>query len=113
MGRPRKNPETPMPENLDDDGQSVTDAEPGIGQENAPATNPANPVAALLASPQFAALIEAAVDARLAQMGKPSSGTEMAQLTKALERMVNNNVSQQPGYIKPLPGEEIERRAEA
>lgn len=96
--------------------ESPTDEELGIGvEDDVEAAEAADPIAALLADPRMAAVIEAAVAQRVAQMGLsagaiPSQPSELAILAKAMERMFELNAVQQPGYQKPLPIEEVERR---
>lgn len=96
-------------------GPEITDEELGIGQEDdAPSQDDA--VAALLADPRFSGLIEAAVAQRLGalsgQAPAPSGLDPNAfdALAKTLGRMIEVNAMQQPGYIKPLPAGEVERR---
>jgi len=101
------------------DPDRPTDEELGIGEED-DATG-ADPLAALLADPRVAALIEKAVEARLGQMAETAaaappqanggpSNDAFEMLAKTLGRLIEVNQAQQPGYIKPLPMEEVERR---
>lgn len=92
---------------------SPTDEELGIGVEDADA--PADAIASMLANPALQSLIDAAVTARLAQMGAPAGQTTVsneafAQLAATLGRMIEVNAIQQPGYIKPLSADEVDRR---
>ena len=92
----------------------LTDEELGIGVEDEAEAAP-DPLAALLADPRMAALLDAAVAARIAQMGAvtPAAGLDasaFADLASTLKHMVEINAIQQPGYMKPLPAEEVDRR---
>lgn len=87
-----------------------SDADLGIGDDDAPAQID---IAALIAHPQFAALIDAAVVARGANNGSAAAqGADFAALTATLQRMFEVQSQQQPGYIKPLSVEEVDRRAD-
>lgn len=88
-----------------------SDADLGIGEDDqAP-----DPLAALMNDPKFAKLIDAAVTARMAQMGAiptPSTQSEdFKAFTAALAHLIEVNAMQQPGYSKPIPAEELDRRA--
>lgn len=78
-----------------------------------------DPLSALLSDPRIATLIEAAVAAKVAQLtdGVPEAsghqGELVGALVQALDRHSQSQAYQQPGYQKPLPVEEIERRAAA
>lgn len=95
------------------DAEHPSDEELGIGEEgDAPATDP---LASLLNNPAIAALIDQAVAARLGAMGAPVQGADgraadLAAITKAFSHMIEVQAMQQPGYIKPLAAEVIERR---
>lgn len=97
-----------------DQSNTATDEDLGIGREE-----PGEALAALLSSAAAKALIDQAVSARLAEMSAspaptqaaPVSGDAFGNLAEALKRMIENQQMQQPGYIKPLPLEEVERRA--
>lgn len=82
----------------------------------------ADAMATILTSPAFAAAVDAAVEARLKAMGAtlgsvPAGGNDLTalidKLAQAIDRSSNSAASQQPGYVKPLSADEIERRAEA
>lgn len=108
-----------------------SDEELGIGEEieREPLPKETDPIAALLAQPQFAALIEKAVEERLESRLKdigsvgvtapsmPSGGIDLqalvTALVSALDRNANVNASQSPGYKKPISADEMERRASA
>lgn len=91
--------------------ESPTDEELGIGVEDeAPE---ADALTAMLANPAFAALIDAAVTARMAQMGAPAapaSSEAFQAFTQSIKHLIDTQAMQQPGYIKPLPSDEIDRR---
>jgi hypothetical protein len=89
----------------------LTDDQLGIDEDAAPD----DPVAALMDNPALARLLDAAVERRLAQLGQPAlvaAGTDpgLAQMVASLERLVGLSASQQPGYSRPLPAAEIDRR---
>jgi hypothetical protein len=97
-----------------DPSNTASDEDLGIGEEDAGSAGDA--LAALMANPALAALIDQAVSARLAQMAAPQpaapiTGEAFGNLAEALKRMIENQQMQQAGYIKPLPLEEVERRA--
>lgn len=88
-----------------------TDAELGIGEEDEPAPDA---LAALMANPALAALIDQAVAARVAQLGvsnAPAGSEAFTAFTATLKHLIDTQAMQQPGYIKPLPADEIDRRA--
>lgn len=95
--------------------ETESDDDLGIDQE----ASSADAVSAMLADPKFAALVEQAVAARLSQIGTaaPASGENsvvvaaLKELSKSFERSLEIQASQQPGYTKPIPREEVERRA--
>jgi hypothetical protein len=75
----------------------------------------ADPLAALMADPamaaRLAALIDVAVQARLGSAGQTSNTTsEMGELAKTFGKMLEIQAMQMPGYYKPLPQEEVEKR---
>lgn len=88
-----------------------SDDDLGIGEEDTSVSN----LNALLADPALAALIDQAVAARVAQMGISQSAAppsdQMTAFTATLKHMIDMQQMQQPGYIKPLPADEIDRRA--
>lgn len=91
-------------------GPTPSDAALGIGEED-------NPIAALLNHPDVARLIDVAVQARLAQIGggavaDMSGNAGLAAIVAGIERLTTMHAAQLPGYSRPLPVEEIERRAE-
>jgi len=87
-----------------------TDAELGIGEEDAPQVD----LAALMDNPALQKLIDAAVAARLVQMGAAQGPTaDFKALADSLAHMVEVSQMQQPGYIKPLPAHEVDKRAAA
>jgi len=83
--------------------EEPSDADLGIGQQD-------NEI-----GPQIEALVEAAVRKRLAELGAappdPNNATMMALVT-AIERSTSVHAAQLPGYHKPLPADEIDRRAQ-
>lgn len=86
----------------------------GIGVEDDP--DPQGALDALMANPALAKLIDAAVAARLAQMGAPAAAAvpqseAFTAFTETLKHLIDAQALQQPGYIKPLPAEELDRRA--
>ena len=98
------------PNEMDDDAL-------GIGEvDDAPEAS--DGLAALMANPALSKLIDAAVAARLAKMGGepvPASsggldGDAIDRLAGTIGRMMELTHMQQPGYIKPLPVDEVERR---
>ena len=98
-----------------DDGVGETDADLGIGVEDAPAVAT---LEALMADPSFASLIDKAVQARMAQMGVAQAPTLMPNTNSAfdaflekLEHVIDVTNEQRPGYIKPLSADEMDRRA--
>lgn len=94
----------------------LSDEELGVGvaEDDAP---PTDPFASLWNDPRMAAALDAAVTARLAQMGAGSSpapalGSDtLVAFTETIRHLIDTNAQQQPGYIKPLPAEEVDRRA--
>lgn len=94
-----------------------SDTDLGIGEDDVPADNGAA-LSALMADPKFASIIDAAVQARLATMGGAASAAPMsrsedfAAFTETLKHILSVQAMQQPGYIKPLPADEIDRRAD-
>jgi hypothetical protein len=96
------------------DPNEMDDVDLGIGAEAEPAEQDSGDIAALLANPALSKLIDAAVTARLARMGAPAAapagGEAFDKLAETLGRMFELNAMQQPGYIKPLPAAEVERR---
>jgi len=92
-----------------------TDEELGIGVDD-DAPDPNATLAALMANPALAALIDQAVAARVAQLGvsqsaMPQGSEAFAAFTQTLKHLIDTQAMQQPGYIKPLPADEIDRRA--
>lgn len=95
-----------------------TNEDLGIGEEDS-ALNASADLAALLENPALKGLIDAAVAARLAQMGAtavaqtlPSTQTEdFKAFTATLAHLIEVNSMQQAGYIKPLSAAEVDRRA--
>lgn len=91
-----------------------SDADLGIGEEiDEPVRDPLTDI---FNDPRFAAQLDALVMARVAQMGiAPSAGParseEFSAFTETLKHLINVNASQQPGYQKPLPADEVDRRA--
>lgn len=105
----------PMPTTAASLSETPTDAELGIGEEDD--VSDADQLSELLANPLLAKLIDAAVAQRLGQMQAPAGvsldASAFADLAATLKHMVQVNAVQQPGYIKPLPVEEVDRRAAA
>lgn len=105
--------------NAKPEGPFASDTDLGIGEEltaEEQASAQAGALAALLASPAAQQLIDAAVASRLAQMGAPSgeaapaSSEAFRAFTDTLKHLINAQALQQPGYIKPLPADELDRR---
>jgi hypothetical protein len=101
--------------NADEQPLSQTDKELGIGEETAGDQSAAQ-MAALLANPAMQKLIDAAVAARLTQMGAPapvagSQTDQMAAFTASLAHLIEVQSMQQAGYIKPLSAAEVDSRA--
>lgn len=101
------------------EGRMETDEELGIGEEDEPTAvkEPGAPegvaaLTALLRHPTVAALIEDAVAARLAA-ATPASVADghVKAIADAVERLALVHAAQQPGYQKPIPQAELERRA--
>lgn len=96
---------------IDDDGPQLSEAELGIDQPDSHDQTIA--MAAMLNHPDMARLIDAAVNQRLAAMGHGVSQTAGQEAVVAgIEKLINMTASQQPGYSRPLPSEEVERRAD-
>jgi hypothetical protein len=97
------------------DGEPLTqsDKDLGIGEETGGEATAQ--MAALLANPMMQKLIDAAVTARMAQMGAPaapaSDPNAFAAFTQTLTHLIEVQSMQQAGYIKPLSAEEVDRRA--
>lgn len=101
-----------------------TDADLGIGVDDdpAPAGAPMTPEAtldAIVGSAAFEKLLNKAVEARLAQMGASAApaatGEQSADFLgfmKSMERFVEAQEKQRPGYQKALSADELELRAE-
>lgn len=90
-----------------------SDEDLGIGEEDAAP----DALAALMKDPKFAKLIDAAVQARMAQITPNSSAPSMQtdefkQFIAQMGRMIEVQAIQQPGYIKPLSAEEMNSRIE-
>lgn len=98
--------------NADDAPLVQTDDDLGIGQEG----DPTAALAALLQNPILQQLIDKAVADRVAKLSvQPTSTNSQSEdfkaFTASLAHLIEVNAMQQPGYIKPLPAEEIDRRA--
>lgn len=81
-----------------------TDADLGIGE---PDRNDA--LAMLMQNPQIIQLIDAAVQQRLGALHAPSDG--LGAVVSGIEKLIQMNAAQLPGYSRPLPADEVERRA--
>ena len=99
------------------DPNLMDDVDLGIGMaDDAPATQDGGDLAAILANPALSKLIDAAVASRLAQMSaEPKAGTGLDgdaidRLAATIGRMMELTSMQQPGYQKPLPVAEVEKR---
>lgn len=99
------------------DGPFETDEDLGIGEELDLGGHDGDSaaLAALVANPAFAKLIDAAVAARMAQLGAPAAAapanTEaFSAFTETLKHLIDAQSMQLPGYQKPLPADEIDRR---
>lgn len=94
--------------------ETMSDADLGIGEDDAAATS----IADILKNPALAALIDQAVQARLAQIatapsGEPFASGDTTAVVKAIEHLLEVQSSQMPGYIKPISAAEVDRRAAA
>ena len=91
----------------------LSDADLGIEHDDAPHGPAPAAMADLLKNPAFAALIDQAVAQRLAQMGGAPAApvNETTSVVKAIERLLEVQALQQPGYIKPISVGEMDRRA--
>lgn len=105
------------PRTTDRPSHDLTDEELGIGEDDvAEVDNATAELSALLANPAMQKLIDAAVANRLAGMAAPQGGSApvtndaLEKLAATLSRMFELQQMQQPGYQKPLPVDEIERR---
>lgn len=99
---------------IDDDAvRFETDADLGIGEPDEHDAAQAS-LDMLLNNPQIAQLIDAAVAQRLATMGAPppSMDTGLMAVVAGIERLTTMHAAQLPGYSKPLPAVEIEKRAD-
>ncbi len=93
------------------DADHPSDDDLGIGEE---VSVPPMDLNAMLANPAFAKLIDAAVTARMSQMGGHSvspAQSDQAAFVASLAHLIEVQAMQQPGYIKPLSAEEVDRRA--
>lgn len=95
------------------DPERPTDDDLGIGEEDAPQPDA---LSVLMANPDFAKVIDAAVAARLAQMSAPvaqadNRSEDFKAFTATLTHLIEIQSMQQAGYVKPIPAAEIDRRA--
>lgn len=97
------------------DSAQQSDEDLGIGEE---ADDGVSELAALLANPLLKKLVDAAVAERLGALSAPApqqtaaiDASAFGDLAATLKHMVQINAQQQPGYQKPLPVEEVDRRA--
>jgi hypothetical protein len=94
------------------DDEHPSDADLGVGEE---VRAPAMDLNALMANPEFAKLVDQAVAARLAQVApaaaSDSRSEEMKGFVASLAHLIEVQAMQQPGYIKPISAEELDRRA--
>lgn len=103
------------PGDADDDlGIGLDDAEGASGNADG-AFDATVALNAMMANPAFSKLIDQAVAARLAQMAPaavaPVPGDGYGMLVKSIERMLDAQAVQIPGYIKPLTADQLEDRA--
>ena len=101
----------------------LSDDDLGIGEDDdlPAAASSGDPLAELLKRPELQALIEAAVAQRMANMGvsaEPAAVPQTPQeglqaVVKSIERIVEAQAQQIPGYQRPLSAEELEARAAA
>ena len=102
-----------------------SDAELGVGETD-PGAAAADELERLLLTPEGMALVDKLVAQRLSQMAAEDEGAAAppasgdAQLERfaqimagAFDRASLSTASQQPGYVRPLPAEEVEARAQA
>lgn len=92
----------------------ASDDELGIGQDHDSDTMS---LEAMMATPHFSNLLEAAVAAKLKSMGRIDTGPMADTTTSAFEaylsrfdHMLQAQAEQQPGYKKPLPVAELDAR---
>ncbi len=102
------------------DAETPSDEELGIQDEEGDTADASAVLADIMKNPALAALIDKAVNARLAQMSATpvqsmaSAPTgEGTAVVKAIERLLEIQANQMPGYIKPLSADEVESRATA
>ena len=99
--------------------EAPTDEDLGIGEDDAEesaADAGDGSFEALLNDPRMAKLLDAAVAARMAQMGVGANGGSMSSdtltaFTETIRHLIDTQAEQRPGYIKPLPAAEVDRRA--
>ena len=87
---------------------AFTDAQLGIGE----AEEGLDPVAALMANPVVAGRLQAMIDQAVTQRlaSQPQGEGAMSALAASFEKMLQIQAMQMPGYFKPLPSDEVERR---
>lgn len=96
------------------DPEAPSDADLGIGEEDEVET--VDHLAAMFNDPRFAKHLDALVAARVAQMGvvpavSSTQSEDFKAFTASLAHLIEVNAMQQPGYVKPVPAEEVDRRA--
>lgn len=103
---------TPKTQTAPSGPEFPTDEDLGIGVDDDTAEPDA--LGALLNDPRMAKLLDAAVAQRMAQLGGQSDPAPQSEafgaFTQTLKHLIDSNAMQQPGYIKPLPADEIDRR---
>lgn len=90
--------------------KAETDKDLGIGEE----VDPNAALMALLNRPELKSVIDAAVEARVKQLVGPTPSTQSEDFkafTETLKHLIETNAMQQAGYIKPIPADELDRRA--
>lgn len=91
--------------------KAETDKDLGIGEE----VDPNATLRALLANPEAQILLDKAIEARVKQLVAPTATTQSEDFkafTETLKHLIQTSAMQQPGYIKPIPADELDRRAD-
>lgn len=108
-----------------EDDKQPTDAELGIGEDDGAdaESGETDAFVKMMDDPRFKAAIDTVVAARMVELSKGAAAqvsggdtsvlvvSALRELSTSFERSLQIQAEQQPGYIKPLPREEVERRA--
>ncbi len=112
----------------DNDDWTPSDTELGVGEETAAdaASDATAKIAAAMSDPTIAAAIEQLVQKRVAEMSVANGivaapGVDLMagfkllaqEMANAINRNANATMEQTPGYVKPIPPEELEKRGAA